>query len=50
VVSDAFARELAEQFERDLERSDRIEPTRWRDRGPLQRASESALKLARREL
>jgi cardiolipin synthase len=50
VVSDAFARELTEQFERDLERSERIEPGRWRGRGPLQRASESALKLARREL
>jgi cardiolipin synthase A/B len=50
VVSDAFAGELTEQFERDLERSDRIEPGRWGRRGPLQRASESALKLARREL
>jgi cardiolipin synthase len=50
VVSDAFAGELTEQFERDLERSERIEPGRWRGRGPLQRASESALKLARREL
>jgi cardiolipin synthase A/B len=50
VLSDAFAGELTEQFERDLERSDRIEPGRWRGRGPLQRASESALKLARREL
>jgi cardiolipin synthase A/B len=50
VLSDAFARELTEQFERDLEVSERIEPGRWRERGPLQRASESALKLARREL
>jgi cardiolipin synthase len=50
VVSEAFAGELTNQFERDLERSDRIEPGRWRGRGPLQRASESALKLARREL
>jgi cardiolipin synthase A/B len=50
VVSEAFAGELTDQFERDLERSKRIEPGRWRGRGPLQRASESALKLARREL
>jgi cardiolipin synthase A/B len=50
VLSDAFAGELTEQFERDLEVSERIEPGRWRERGPLQRASESALKLARREL
>jgi hypothetical protein len=50
VVSEAFAGELTDQFERDLSRSERIEPGRWRSRGPLQRASESALKLARREL
>jgi cardiolipin synthase A/B len=50
VLSDEFAGRLTEQFERDLERSQRIEPGRWRGRGPLQRASESALKLARREL
>jgi cardiolipin synthase len=50
VLSEEFAGRLTEQFERDLERSDRIEPGRWRGRGPLQRASESALKLARREL
>jgi cardiolipin synthase A/B len=50
VLSEAFARELTEQFERDLERSERIEPGRWHRRGPLQRATESALKLARREL
>jgi cardiolipin synthase len=50
VVSDEFARLLTEQFERDLEQADRIEPERWHRRGPLQRASESALKLARREL
>jgi cardiolipin synthase len=50
VLSDEFAGRLTEQFERDLSKSDRIEPDRWRGRGPLQRASESALKLARREL
>ena len=50
VLSDAFAGRLTEQFERDLERSERIEPARWSRRGPVQRASESALKLARREL
>jgi hypothetical protein len=49
-VSDEFARLLTEQFEQDVERSARIEPGRWSGRGRLQRASESALKLARREL
>lgn len=50
VLSDAFAVELTAQFERDLELSKRIEPERWKRRGPLQRTAESALKLARREL
>ena len=50
VLSEEFAGRLTGQFERDLERSERIEPGRWGRRGPLQRASESALKLARREL
>jgi cardiolipin synthase len=50
VSSEEFARLLHEQFERDLEVSDRIEPERWQGRGPLQRAGETALKLARREL
>ncbi len=50
VQSDRFARELTEQFERDLEVSKRIEPGRWKRRGPAQRVSEAALKLARREL
>ena len=50
VQSREFAGELTEQFERDLAVSDRIEPGRWGGRGPVQRASESALKLARREL
>jgi cardiolipin synthase len=50
VRSEAFAARLSDQFERDLEVSTRIEPDRWRRRGPLQRASEASLKLARREL
>jgi cardiolipin synthase len=50
VTSDAFAAELTEQFERDLEVSERIEPDGWRRRGPLERSLETALKLARREL
>jgi cardiolipin synthase len=50
VLSEAFAARLTEQFERDLESSERIEPGRWSGRGALQRAGESALKLARREL
>lgn len=50
VSSDEFAGRLTEQFERDLEVSERIAPDRWRRRGRFQRAGESALKLARREL
>jgi cardiolipin synthase A/B len=50
VISDEFARLLGEQFERDLEVSERIEPERWRGRGPLQRTGERAVALARREL
>jgi cardiolipin synthase len=50
VLSEEFAGRLTEQFERDLEASVRIEPERWSRRGPLQRAAESALKVARREL
>jgi cardiolipin synthase A/B len=50
VRCEAFAGRLTAQFERDLERADRIEPERWAGRGRLQRATEAALKLARREL
>jgi cardiolipin synthase A/B len=50
VASEAFAAKLTRQFERDLEVSERIEPGRWRGRGPLQRTLEASLKLARREL
>jgi cardiolipin synthase A/B len=50
VSSDEFASLLHEQFERDLEVSERIDPDRWKRRGPLQRAGESVLQLARREL
>jgi cardiolipin synthase len=50
VSSEEFARLLTDQFERDLEVSERIAPQRWLSRGPLQRAGESVLKLARREL
>jgi cardiolipin synthase A/B len=50
VQSREFAAELTRQFERDLTVSERIEPQRWSRRGRLQRGSEAALKLARREL
>jgi cardiolipin synthase len=50
VLSEAFAGELTQQFEEDLTKSDAITPHRWNGRGPLQRGTESALKLARREL
>ena len=50
VLSEEFAGRLTDQFERDLEQSERIDPGRWKGRGPLQRSTESALKLVRREL
>ena len=50
VTSMTFADLLTAQFERDLEISERIVPERWGRRGPFQRAGESVLKLARREL
>jgi cardiolipin synthase A/B len=50
VTSEDFAARLTEQFERDLQVSERIVPARWNGRGPLQRAGETTLKLARREL
>jgi cardiolipin synthase len=50
VQSEAVATRLTEQFERDLLVSDEIGPKRWARRPLLQRARESAMVLARREL
>jgi cardiolipin synthase A/B len=50
VTSERFAARLTEQFERDLEASERIEPARWGRRGNVQRAVETSVKFARREL
>jgi cardiolipin synthase A/B len=50
VQSDRFARELHEQFEKDLEVSEEIEPGQWADRPATQRARELVTKYARREL
>jgi cardiolipin synthase len=50
VQSAKFAGLLEEQFERDLEVSEEIDPDRWGDRTVLRRAQEQALRLARREL
>ena len=50
VQSDRFAAELHEQFERDLEDSEEIEPVEWAERPPTQRARELVTKYARREL
>ena len=50
VQSRELAAKLTEQFVRDLEDSERIEPRRWSARGRVQRAGESVTKLARREL
>jgi cardiolipin synthase A/B len=50
VQSRAFAGRLHEQFERDLEVSERFTHERWIERGPLKRAAEASLRVARREL
>jgi cardiolipin synthase A/B len=50
VWDERFAAELHEAFERDLERADEITSERWKHRGPLQRASEAATTVLRREL
>ena len=50
VQSERFAGELHDQFERDLEVSERIEPDGWADRPLTQRARERVTKYARREL
>jgi cardiolipin synthase len=50
VWSEQFAGQLTEQFEADLEQSERIEPGLWSERSPRQRVSEAVSKVARREL
>jgi len=50
VQSQRFARELTEQFERDLSVSARIEPERWAGRALTHRVRERVTALARREL
>ncbi|HEX2467229.1 MAG TPA: phospholipase D-like domain-containing protein [Solirubrobacterales bacterium] len=50
VWDQSFAAELHEQFERDLERAEPIDPKRWDQRAPHQRAAEAATRLLRREL
>ena len=50
VQSERFAGLLTEQFERDLEASERIEDGRFRRRSMHHRAAENVMKLARREL
>ena len=50
VQSERFANELHQVFEKDLERSERIELGAWRDRPVSQRAREGVTKYARREL
>jgi cardiolipin synthase len=50
VWDEPFAAALSEEFARDLERSEEIQPERWRRRGVHRRASEAATKVLRREL
>ena len=50
VRSNAFAAQLDAQFERDLGRSECIDPQRWRKRPLYARAGEAVTKLVRREL
>ena len=50
VWDEGFAGALGEAFENDLERSMKLEPGRWKRRGPVQRAAETATTVMRREL
>jgi cardiolipin synthase len=50
VWDERFAAKLSEEFERDLERSEEIDAARWEGRGLVQRASEGATTVLRREL
>ena len=50
VQSERVAARLTEQFERDLQRSRRIDRDAWSRRRPVERALESVIDLARREL
>jgi cardiolipin synthase len=50
VQSRALAQKLTAQFARDLQRSERIRPDRWRERPITHRARERVTALARREL
>jgi cardiolipin synthase len=48
--SEAFAAQLSEQFERDLDVSEEVRPERWRRRSARQRAGERLMALGRREI
>jgi cardiolipin synthase len=50
VQSEAFAGELTEQFERDLDVSEEMRNGRWQRRSLRQRAAERAMALGRREI
>ena len=50
VSDEHFAGKLTASFEKDLERSERIDPDRWDGRGPAQRLAETSSTLLRREL
>ena len=50
VWDEPFAATLGEEFARDLERSEEIEPEAWRRRGVHRRVAEAATKVLRREL
>jgi len=50
VHSEDFCGALVESFEADLERSEEIDPERWRARGPASRARELATTVVRREV
>jgi cardiolipin synthase len=50
VWNEPFATRLGEAFERDLDRSEEIEPGRWKRRPARRRVSEAATRVLRREL
>jgi cardiolipin synthase len=50
VHSEAFCKALVESFDADVERSEQIDPERWRRRGPAGRVRELATTVGRREV
>ncbi|HXF30521.1 MAG TPA: hypothetical protein VN522_03290 [Solirubrobacterales bacterium] len=50
VHSERFCETLVASFVADIERSEEMDPDRWRHRGPLHRVKELATAVGRREV